>query len=167
MAKKKNRPAQKGKRTKTGAPQKSNAAKQVSRRGLIQYGAIGAAVLVGGGYFGIRAVQAALGEADLSRIGNGVPTIVQVHDPSCPVCNALQREARKALSSMEGDKPDYLVANITTVEGSNFAADHGVPHVTILTFDAKGELQEVLRGSKTSDELQPVFEGLMAPATRS
>jgi hypothetical protein len=68
---------------------------------------------------------------------------------------------------MEGDKPDYLVANITTVEGSNFAADHGVPHVTILTFDAKGELQEVLRGSKTSDELQPVFEGLMAPATRS
>ena len=167
MAKKKNRPPQKGKRTKTDAHQQSNATKQVSRRGLIQYGAIGAAVLVGGGYFGIRAVQASMTEADLSKIGQGVPTVVQVHDPSCPVCNALQREARKALKSMDGEKPEYLVANITTAEGSNFAADHGVPHVTILTFDAKGELQEVLRGSRTRDQLQPIFERLMARAARS
>lgn len=168
MAKKKNRPSQKGKRTKVAAsaPQ-SNAAKAVSRRGLVQYGVIGAAILAGGGYFGVRSVAAAIGEADLTKIGNGTPAVVQVHDPGCPICNALQREARKALKAMDGDKPEYLVANITTAEGSTFAADHGVPHVTILTFDAKGALQQVLRGPQTRDQLQPVFENLMGRAARS
>ncbi|MCY4180748.1 MAG: thioredoxin family protein [Litoreibacter sp.] len=162
MAKKKNRPSQKGKRTKSEAtPQRSNAAKSMSRRALIQYGAIGGAVLLGGGYFGVRAVEAAICEADLTKIGKGTPSIVQIHDPSCPVCNALQREARKALKAMEGDAPDYFVANISTLEGSNFAADYGVPHVTILLFDGKGEMKQVLQGSRTRAELQPIFEDHM------
>ncbi len=159
--------SKKAKRVKTGTPQRSNASKAMSRRGVLQIGAIGGAVILGGGYFGIRAVRASIDEADLSKIGQGVPAIVQIHDPNCPICNALQREARKALSDMEGDKPEYLVANIKTLEGSNFAADHGVPHVTLLTFDAKGVLQDVLRGSRKHAELRPIFEDLMARAPRS
>ncbi|MEM6594293.1 MAG: hypothetical protein AAF672_05840 [Pseudomonadota bacterium] len=162
MAKKKNRPSQKGKRVKSdSAPQKSNAAKSMSRRTLIQYGAVGGALLLGGGYFGVRSVEAAICEADLTKIGKGTPSIVQIHDPSCPICNALQREARKAIKSMEGDTPDYFVANMKTLEGSNFAADYGVPHVTILLFDGKGEMKQVLQGSRTRAELQPIFEDHM------
>ncbi len=159
--------SKKAKRVKTGTPQQSNAAKNMSRRGLLQMGVLGGAVILGGGYFGIRSVRASIGETDLSKIGQGVPAVVQIHDPNCPICNALQREARKAINDMDGDKPEYLVANIKTVEGSNFAADHGVPHVTLLTFNAKGELQDVLRGSRKHAELRPVFEDLMARAPRS
>ena len=42
-----------------------------------------------------------------------------------------------------------------------FAADHGVPHVTLLLFDGKGELRQILRGSQDRADLTPIFEDLM------
>ena len=162
MAKKKPRKSQKDKT----APQQSNAAKAQQRRALIQYGAAGAAVLLAGGYFGVSSLQASICEADLSKLQNGQPTIVQIHDPSCPVCNALQRETRKAIGNMTGNKPQFLVANIKTLEGSSFAADHGVPNITLLLFDAKGEMIQVLRGPQQRDELTPIFEDHMARYAR-
>ncbi|MEM7472003.1 MAG: hypothetical protein AAF340_11690 [Pseudomonadota bacterium] len=167
MSKKKNRTSQKGKRVKTGAAQPSKAAKAVSRRGLIQYGLISTAVLAGGGFFGVRAVEAAICEADLTKIGKGTPAIVQIHDPTCPICNSLQREARKAIKTMDGDQPEFFVANIKTLEGSDFAADHGVPHVTILLFDGKGEMKQVLQGARSRAELRPIFEDHMRRYSRS
>ncbi len=151
----------KSKRTKSAKPQQSNAAKAKSRRAFLQYGVAGAAVLGVGGYFGVTSLQATIHESDLSSLGNGTPTIVQIHDPTCPVCNALQRETRKAIKNMGGDKPELLVANIKTLEGSTFAADHGVPHITLLLFDGKGELQQILRGPQDRADLTPLFEDLM------
>lgn len=165
MAKKKTRKPQ-----KTKAPQQSNAVKArekaQSRRAFIQYGVAGGAVLVGGGYFGVTSLQASICEADLSKLDNGQPTIVQIHDPSCPVCNALQRETRKAIKDMSGAKPQFLVANIKTLEGSSFAADHGVPNITLLMFDAKGEMIQVLRGPQERAVLTPLFEDHMARYAR-
>lgn len=165
MAKKKTR-----KPNKTKAPQQSNAVKaqqqKQSRRAFLQFGIAGAALIGGGGYFGIRAVNASISEADLTKLRNGRPTIVQIHDPNCPVCNALQRETRKAIKGMSGDKPQFLVANIKTLEGSTFAADQGVPHVTLLMFNAKGERVQVLRGPQQRDALIPIFEDHMARHAR-
>ena len=152
---------QKSKRTKSAKPQQSNAAKAKSRRAFIQYGIAGAAVLGLGGYFGVTSLQASICEADLTKLGKGTPTIVQIHDPTCPVCNALQKEARKAIKNMDGSKPEFLVANIKTLEGSTFAADHGVPNITLLLFDAKGEVQQILRGPQDRADLTPLFEDLM------
>ena len=67
---------------------------------------------------------------------------------------------------MDGPTPEFLVANITTLEGSTFAADHGVPHVTLLLFDGKGEMREVLQGARTRTELRPIFESHMARYSR-
>jgi len=167
MAKKtRNRKSQKGVRKSSSAPQQSKAATAQSRRAVLQYGVIGAAALLGGGYFATRSVRASIAEQDLSRIGQGVPAIVQVHDPQCPLCAALQKESRKALGNMSGEKPEFLVANIKTTDGGAFAARHGVPHVTLLLFDHRGELRQTLRGPQDRDALLPIFEEHMARYAR-
>ncbi len=168
MAKKRKQTPKKSKqRGVTQQPQQSNAAKAQSRRAMLQYGGLGAVLLLGGGYFGTRALQASIAETDLTRVGQGTPAVVQIHDPGCPICNKLQKEARKALDAMDGDQPAYLVANIKTLEGSTFAANYGVPHVTLLTFDGEGQLVDTLRGAREAAELTTAFESLMRRDARS
>ncbi len=149
------------KRTRIKSNDKPNIQNQkLDRRDFIKYlrnGTIAAAVLGGGGYFAVDTVQASMAEQDLTKIGNGTPAIVQIHDPQCPVCRALQKEARRALRDLEGDDFEYLVANIRSKEGRDLANKHFVPHVTILLFDGKGALRKVLNGPKTSDVLRNEF----------
>ena len=135
-----------------------------TRRDMLAWaglGALGLGVVAGGGAWAVSSFNRSVKERDLSRIGQGVPSVVQVHDPQCPICNALQRETRKALSDMEGDQPLYLIADITQTPGAVFAQVQGVPHVTLLLFDAAGNRVETLNGSRTRDQLLPAFEQLM------
>ncbi len=120
-------------------------------------GAVVAVVLGVGGYFSVSTVMARVDEQDLSRIGNGTPSIVQVHDSSCPLCNALQRETRKALRGFDDGQLEYMVANLNTLDGSSLAAEHGATHVTLLLFDGDGGLSQVLRGANDRDFLQAAF----------
>ncbi len=127
---------------------------------LLRNGAIGAAVLGGAGLFSVRAVRATIREQDLTRLGSGTPTIVQIHDPNCPSCTELQRNARRALRKFEGDEITYLVANIKTDEGSAFAARFGARHVTLLLFDGRGRLRDTLEGVRSRQELEQHFQSL-------
>lgn len=124
---------------------------------------IGAGVVVAGGatFFGTRSVRAKIAEFDLERIGNGVPAVVQIHDPSCPTCTALQRQARRAMKNFEEDELIYLVADISTTQGRAFASRFGVPHVTILLFDDKGSHEATMQGMRQADELRTAFEDLL------
>jgi len=124
---------------------------------LARNGVIATALAGGVGVFSVNAVRATVAEHDLSRVGKGVPTVVQIHDPQCSMCTALQRETRKALRDFEDDQITYLVANITTIEGSSFAARYGVPHVTLLMFSADGQLVQTLNGPRQRGELRDVF----------
>lgn len=124
--------------------------------------AIAAVALAGGGYFAVTKVQATIAEHDLSKIGNGTPAIVQIHDPQCPVCLALQRETRDALDYFKEGDFEYLVANIRSKEGSAFANKHFVPHVTLLLFDGQGALVKVLNGPNKSGFLQTEFKAHLA-----
>lgn len=128
----------------------------------IRTGAV--ATIVGGGvsWFLIDEVRATIRERDLSRIGNGVPTVVQIHDPQCPRCVALQREAREALCNLDESKLQFVVANIRTAEGRKLAATHGVGHVTLLLFDASGQKRAVLAGSNESEFLTEAFRRHLA-----
>ena len=149
------------KRSRTKSKNKPFAqAQKQDRRDFIKHlrnGAIAATVFGGGGYFAVSTVQASIAEQDLTKIGNGTPAIVQIHDPQCPVCRALQKEARRALRDLEGDDFEYLVANIRSKDGSDLANKYFVPHVTILLFDGKGVLRKVLSGPHTSDFLRNEF----------
>lgn len=145
------------------SPRRAASTTALSRRALlgrIGTGAVGVVALGGAGIWGIGHVQAINAEHDLSRLGQGVPVVVQVHDPQCPVCNALQDETRDALRDFDVQGVLYLIANIRTPEGSDFAARHGVPHVTLLLFDSSGRLRETLRGPHRADELRPAFARL-------
>lgn len=128
----------------------------------IRTGAV--AALVGGGvsWYLIDTVRATMREGDLSRIGNGTPAVVQIHDPQCPRCVALQREARDALCNFDESELQFLVANIRSAEGRNLAAAHGVGHVTLLLFDATGRRRAVLTGPNESEYLTGAFRRHLA-----
>lgn len=120
-------------------------------------GVVGVGVFGAGGAWAVSSFNRSVEERDLSRIGQGRPAIVQIHDPQCPVCNALQRETRKALGRVEGDAPIYLIADITQPEGAEFARAHSVLHVMLLLFGGDGTRAQTLTGSRTRSELTPIF----------
>ena len=128
---------------------------------MLGYGAAGVAVVAGGGWYFASSLQASIAEGDLTKIGNGIPTVVQVHDPECPVCRALQREARDAMGAFDDDQLQFLVANIRETEGRRFAASQGVSHRTLLLFDGAGRRRDVLTGPSTSDFLEEEFQRLI------
>ncbi|MEX0283510.1 MAG: thioredoxin family protein [Paracoccaceae bacterium] len=124
---------------------------------LARNGAIGIAAAGGAGFFMMRSVRAMQAEQDLTRVGQGKPVIVQVHDPQCPTCTALQKEVRNAMKQFGECDLVYLVADIRQTEGATFANRHGVPHVTLLLFDGDGELRQTLHGMRYRDELRQVL----------
>ena len=132
------------------------------RNGAFLIAAVGAV-----GWYVVSEVRAGIDEADLTKIGNGIPTVVQIHDPQCPVCQALQKEARTALEAFEDGELQYLVANIRQDKGRSLAAKHGVQHVTLLLFDGNGERKEILSGSNTADYLEEAFRRHLESEERS
>ncbi len=131
------------------------------RNGALLFAAVGAV-----GWYVVSEVRAGIDEADLTKIGNGIPTIVQIHDPQCPVCQALQKEARTALEAFEDNELQYLVANIRQDKGRDLAAKHGVQHVTLVLFDGKGERKEILAGPNTAGYLEEAFRRHLASEER-
>lgn len=157
---------------RTGNPGRKNKAvssapavapdKAISRRDLmakLSNGGLVVAIGGGVGWFFVDEVCATTRENDLSRLGNGIPAVVQIHDPECPMCRALQKETRKAMSAFDESKLQYLVANIRRAKGRDLANRHGVGHVTLLLFDGEGKRRGILRGQKSSDYLEDMFRG--------
>ncbi|MEL6999501.1 MAG: thioredoxin family protein [Pseudomonadota bacterium] len=135
--------------------------KKMSRRealGLAKFLGVGAAVLGGGGWYFTTRVMAGISEGNLSKIGDGMPAIVQVHDPQCPDCRALQRAARQAMEQMEGAEFHYLVASLDTPQGRQLAQDNGVGRVTLLLYDGNGRVRSVIRGRRSADALVEAFD---------
>jgi hypothetical protein len=123
----------------------------------VRNGAIVATLASGAGWYVAAEVNASVQEQDLSRIGNGIATVVQIHDPQCSLCAALQKETREAFGAFDDNELQYLVANIRSTEGRQFAAKHRVRHVTLLLFDAKGKRRDVLVGPNRAEDLERIF----------
>lgn len=121
----------------------------------------------GVGWYFIGEVCATTRENDLTRIGNGIPAVVQIHDPECPRCRALQKETRDAMTNFEEKELQYLVANIRLDKGRQLARKHGVGHVTLLLFDGKGNRRGILAGQNRSDYLEGVFRNLLPATSRN
>lgn len=142
-------------------PQASGEPASKSRRNalkMLRNAAIATPILGVAGYFSVQSVQATICEADLSKIGKGVPAIVQIHDPSCQLCATLQRQSRRALRQFDEDSYEFLVANLNTTEGSTLAAVHRVSHVTLLLFNGEGQMVRVVRGPTDKEHLDRVFK---------
>ena len=126
---------------------------------------IGGVVVAGGGAAFAMDFRKKLAEQDLSVIGNGTPAIVQIHDPSCPSCAALQKETRSALRAFDPAQFNYRVANITTEAGSRFQGAQGLPHVTLARFNGAGERVHVVNGVQEAEVLIDAFQTHLALPT--
>ena len=150
---------------------KANAAAkpaEPTRRDMLKLGrngAIGLAVVAGGGYWASGSFRAYAAEHDLSRVGQGDVAIVQIHDPQCPTCTALQKQTRAALRDFDDCGIAYLVADIKTPEGAAFARRYNVPHVTLLLFDGEGQLHQQVQGLQQAARLAEVFAAHKAAVT--
>ncbi len=171
MTKQRKRPPKRAENTKTSPTAKrsetSNATDRRDFLGRLRNGAMVAVAVGGVGWYVVSEVRAGIEEADLTKIGNGMPTIVQIHDPQCPTCQALQRETRKALDQFDEGDLQYLVANIRQDKGKRFASKHGVPHVTLLLFDGAGEHRDTLSGPNSADNLERAFRRHLERQTQS
>ena len=130
------------------------------RRSFLDFARGWGVITIGAGAVGWYLVDdmvATAREFDLSKIGNGVPAVVQVHDPNCPICRSLQKEVRAAMDDFADDELQYLVANIKHEDGRALARAHDVPHVTLLLFDGGGERRLILRGENKADYLHDAF----------
>ena len=139
-----------------------------TRRDVLRMGAYGGVAAVGAAgvaFWGVSSFRGYAAEHDLARVGESAMTVVQIHDPQCPVCTALQKQTRAALRKLDGSDITYLVADIKTPEGAAFARKYRVPHVTLLMFDEAGELQQTLRGPQQADQLVEIFSAQMAAKT--
>ncbi|MEL6980558.1 MAG: hypothetical protein AAGM38_18085 [Pseudomonadota bacterium] len=163
---------QRGAKRARRAPKRNNAApaptphapaprveRRERRRALLRlrdYSVIGAAAAFGVWWL-VDDVQAYRQERDLSEIGAGVASIVQVHDPNCSLCAALQRETRAALRGFDDERLRFRIADITTPEGAAFAQRHRAGHVTLLLFDREGAMIQILSGSRPRAALAREF----------
>lgn len=93
---------------------------------------------------------------DLSIIGEGQPVVLQVHDPSCQLCQRLKRTTESVLE----DLPDiqYRIADLTTNEGREFAQRYNVGKVTLLLFNETGKHVHTVQGVTPKEELISQFE---------
>ena len=160
MKRQKRKTKRPNKRNQNQPPAANVVEESTTRRAFLRKarnGAIATVVVGSGSWFLISKVRAMMREQDLTRIGNGVPTVVQIHDPQCPKCIALQREARDAMCSFDDSELQYVVANIRSPEGRQLARAHGVGHVTLLLFDGAGQRKSVLTGPNESAYLGKVF----------
>ncbi len=169
----KSRPGdQMSKKSRTNKRKQAQVAKQAdvsaavpNRRAILKMaggGALGVLALGGAGYAGRGWYLVYAAEHDLTRIGQGKPVVVQVHDPTCTICTALQGEARAALRDFGECDMLYLIADIKQDAGFAFQAKHNVPHVTLVLFDGAGEVQQVVTGMRDSAELRTIFAGHFA-----
>jgi len=118
-----------------------------------------AAVAIGGTAFGLNALEMNKREIhDLTVIGNGMPAVVQIHDPSCPTCRRLKSIMKNTFDS--NDPINYRLADITTPEGKSLQEKHNAVKITLLYFDAKGKHVHTTQGIRTSDEIKSTVENL-------
>ena len=102
---------------------------------------------------------------DLSVIGKGKPSVVQVHDVNCQLCRRLKSN----LDAVKGpfkDNIHFKIANISGTKGRAFANKHEVPHVTLLFFDRTGERVNTLQGVTPKETIREALEALSKTRSR-
>lgn len=134
-----------------------SASRRDTLKGLMWWGAGGAALLGGGAVFAMD-FRKKLAEHDLSVIGQGVPVILQIHDPQCSLCAALQKQTRSALRAFDDHDVLFRVANVRTTEGAARQQAEGLPHVTLVLYDGEGHRVHVVEGVTQADVLVETFK---------
>lgn len=90
---------------------------------------------------------------DLSQIGKGVNAVVQIHDHN----QVSSQQLMDALNKLRGDyegRVIFLVADIYTPEGKEFATAHGTESAALVFFAPNGEKLTMLHGLQDKDTIR-------------
>lgn len=98
-------------------------------------------------------------EHDISVIGNGIPTVVQIHDPSCPTCQKLKHNVAKVKTKFD-EQIQFRIASLRTDAGRRLASKHEVGKITLLLFDGSGERVGMISGLQEPEYLTSRFKRL-------
>ncbi len=146
------------KKSKTAIKAEKQARKRAQTRLWIAVSAV--AVILGiGSLVAVQQLQAR-SFRDLSVVGSGTPVVVQVHDRSCPVCTSLLASVQQVSREFSDDDLHVRVAELHTEIGSAFARRHNAGRVTLLYFDAAGNLVDRQNGDQHPDALRASFARL-------
>ena len=108
-----------GRRTAAGATASDSGGAPVDIAKVSRRTFLGAAVLaIPALFIGLETHQRSA-RADISVIGDGRPAVVQAHDPGCPECRELLRNAESAHARFD-DTITFRVVDITQSEGADF-----------------------------------------------
>lgn len=113
-------------------------------------------VILGGAFAAYRLYQNNL--HDVSVVGNGQSTVVQVYEPGCIPCDRL----RENVDAVKGrfDNVQFKYANLFDDQGAEFARGHNARETTLLIFDSKGKLRRTLTGVQPTEQLERIFSRL-------
>ncbi|MFC3852989.1 hypothetical protein ACFOSD_09125 [Salinispirillum marinum] len=119
--------------------------------------AVGLLVVFGTAWF-YQAQNAYL--RDVSVIGNGSPTVVQLYDQNCSTCRQLDRNAEAAVEQVSTEL-QFRVLNLNTVSGRQFAQRYQGGQTTLLYFDRTGRHVNTITGVQSTDFLVNSFQQLL------
>lgn len=115
------------------------------------------AALLGVGWFFWNQLPKGSYPTDLSRIGQGQPSLVLTLNGNfmagvemMPVLDSLRQDF--------GDQMLFLVASMGLPEGQAFAQRHQTADGSLVVFDAGGAPLAVLHGPRTAPELRPLLQ---------
>jgi len=96
---------------------------------------------------------------DLSRIGQGVPAVVLMHDRNSVKSQGLMELLNKIRPDYAG-RIEFLAVDIDSQEGRTFSRQQAVGAVVLLCFDARGGRRALLDQTVDAKTLRSVLEGL-------
>lgn len=97
---------------------------------------------------------------DLSVIGNGTPTVVQIHDQTCQICMRLKKITKTITN--DDDRVQYRIADISSKKGRAFQQQYNQTKTTLLYFDSKGKHVHTTNGLQDADNIQASIENLIS-----
>ncbi len=140
----------------TSAAEQQSAKRYLKKRAAIGSTVMTLVVLVGALLTFWQEHRTEQQEMDLSRIGQGLPSVVQAFDPTCTSCRQLRRMVEQLRPEFE-EQMVFLMVDLSTPAGAAFAETNQVGSVTLVFFDATGERIGVLEGLQEADYLWRVF----------
>jgi hypothetical protein len=146
---------------KSGNPLKRNARKRTVARAAVKRRNRKLAIIISATLAGASALVLLIvgfsnnssGVYDLSRVGNGIPAVVQVHDPNCPICVQLRGNIIAIADDFDNQQLQLLVADLNSDEGRSFAERYNAGFRTLLYFNPAGDLVDLEVGLQSSADL--------------
>ncbi len=99
---------------------------------------------------------------DLSVLGDGTPTIVQIHDPACPKCRSLKLRTENIVGKLPDSSIHYRLADVTTAEGKALQSKYRSATVTLLMFDSSGKHVDTIQGVQSAEMIQAAVDRLIS-----